>query len=538
MNLSIFNLPDPSGKLSKESYLIKNNNEEYNYIIQYCESNDIFDLPFKEKVYLCLNELKGVPVCNHPDCNKKVNFKNSSLGYLKYCSIKCISSDPDIKKIKEKKSMEKWGTKTPSESDIIKEKIISTNQLKYGGNSPMSSEEIQEKSKKTFIEKWGVDNVAKSEEIKKKRIESFKKNIDKYKESYKKTSIERYGVDHPWKNSIIHKKSVSSSKNTKSLSTCNIILNMIPDDYKMINFCGETGEATIICNSNHSFKSTRIFIYNRYRINSEICEICNPINNKKSGSEILLLKFINEIYDGNIDNNVRNIINPFEIDIYLPELKIGIEYNGLWWHSSEYREYDYHMIKQRKSNDSDIRLYTIWEDDWINRPDIVKSFLMNKLFKISNKIYARCCEIVEVSINDSDDFLDANHFNGVSSKSSIRISLQLNGEILSIITLKRNGSGWILDRFCNKNYARVVGSFSRMLNYFIKKYNPDFIITYSDNMMTYGDVYKKFGFENILDTNPTYSLLINKKRTHRLKDINSDSPKIWNAGMKKWIYTT
>jgi hypothetical protein len=197
-------------------------------------------------------------------------------------------------------------------------------------------------------------------------------HIDKYKESYKKTSIERYGVDHPWKNSSIHKKSIDSSKSTKSLSTYNIILNMIPDYYKMIDFCNETGEATIICNLNHSFKSTRIFIYNRYRINSEICTICNPINNKKSGSEILLLKFINEIYDGNIDNNVRNIINPFEIDIYLPELKIGIEYNGLFYHSeSRGKHKTYHLDKTKLAESKGVKLIHIFEDEWLYKQDIV-----------------------------------------------------------------------------------------------------------------------------------------------------------------------
>jgi hypothetical protein len=83
-----------------------------------------------------------------------VKFKNSTIGYLKYCSNKCISSDPDVIKQKEIKSLEKFGTKYPSQSKEIKEKSNLTNQIKYGGNSPMNSPTIQEKSKRTLQENW------------------------------------------------------------------------------------------------------------------------------------------------------------------------------------------------------------------------------------------------------------------------------------------------------------------------------------------------------------------------------------------------
>ena len=208
MDLDIFKSTDSSGRMSKESYLFKNHKDEYDYIIDYCQKELIFDIPFKEKVYLCLHNIKKVPTCQNPSCQKRVNFKNSTLGYLKYCSNKCISSDPNIKKIKEEKSLERFGTKAPAQSLIIKEKIIRTNREKWGGNSPMSSKDIKDKSKKTLLKNWGVDNPNKSEELVEKRIKSFKSNIEQYKESYKKTSIERYGVEHPWSDPKIHKKTI------------------------------------------------------------------------------------------------------------------------------------------------------------------------------------------------------------------------------------------------------------------------------------------------------------------------------------------
>jgi len=221
MNLEIFKQTDPSGRMSKEYYLFKNHKEEYDYITEYCGLNKIFNIPFKEKVYLCINNLKKVPMCKNSNCNNIVKYKNSTIGYLDYCSNKCISSDPDIIKLKEQNSLKKYGTKSPTQSKEVKDKAIKTNQERYGGNSAMSSKEIQNKSKQTLLKNWGVDNPNKSKELLEKRIESFK--LSKYKETYKKTSLERYGSEHPWMNSDIHKKTVESSKIIKDIITRKLV---------------------------------------------------------------------------------------------------------------------------------------------------------------------------------------------------------------------------------------------------------------------------------------------------------------------------
>jgi hypothetical protein len=80
----------------------------------------------------------------------------------------------------------------------------------------------------------------------------------------------------------------------------------------------------------------------------------------------------------------------------------------------------------------------------------------------------------------------------------------------------------------------VNGGFNRLLSYFIKKFNPEIIENYSDNMFSKGDIYEKYGFKLKSENKPSYKLLINKKRTHRLSNTQVDYPKIWNAGYKKW----
>jgi hypothetical protein len=186
MNFEIFKSPDPSGRLSKESFISNNYPEEYSYIIDFCSKNDLNDLPFKEKVYLSVNKINRLPVCKNPNCSSLVSFRNSTLGYREYCSTKCLSSDPDIKKIKQQKSIQKYGTNTPAQSQVIKNKIIKTNLEKWGANSPMCDDGVRKKSKETLIKNWGVDNPSKSEELIEKRIESFK--LSDFKQNFKKTS--------------------------------------------------------------------------------------------------------------------------------------------------------------------------------------------------------------------------------------------------------------------------------------------------------------------------------------------------------------
>lgn len=562
MDLNIFNLPDPSGKMSRESYLLKKYKEEYDYIIEYSTLNNLDDIPFKEKVYLCINDIKSVPICKNPNCDKSVKFKNTTLGYLNYCSNKCISSDPNIKSIKEEKSLEKWGTKSPAQSNIIKEKIIKTNKRKWGGNSPMSSTEIQRKSKKTLNENWGVDNPAKSKEILEKRVESFKRNIEQYKKSYKRTSLERYGTEHPWSNKKIHKKTIDFFyKSYKDR-----IIESIKDGSKFIDFkIGDKTNLLFNCDKcGRNFEILTHQFYWRSHNNRNLCTNCFPISDTSSMAEKEMLSFIKENYNDVVLENDKSIIKPYEIDIYLPQLNIGFEFNGVYWHSEKFKNKDYHLNKLNISKNKNVDLITIWEDEWNIKRNICESFILNKLGK-SNKIFARKCNIDVVSYIDSRKFLDDNHLQG-DCKSSIRIGLFVNNEMVSLMTFsklrlpiggKSKEGVWELTRFCNKRRYTVVGGASKLLKYFINNYKPIEIQTYSDSMISNGDLYEKLGFKYSHTSEPGYWYSINGIRYHRFnfrkdKLVKGGADKnkfeheimeemgylrVWSAGNKKWVLT-
>lgn len=565
MNLEIFNNPDPSGRYSKESFLLKNHKEEYTYIVEYCQLNNIDNIPFKEKVWICLNKLKEVPACKNPNCNNNVKFKNSSIGYLKYCSNKCISSDPSVKKIKEEKSLEKWGTKIPAQSEQIKKKIKQTNSEKWGGNSPMSSEKVRQKSKKTLLENWGVDNPSKSEEILKKRIESFKHS--NYKETFKKTSLQRYGVEHPWMNSDIHKKTIDFFYDSYRKRIEEKI-----DHNKFIFKDFKRGISTgLLFNCKGCLQDFEIMTWQFYfRINSGtcICTNCFPISENSSISEIEVFQFITDNYSGEVIQNARNIIKPYEIDIFLPELGIGFEFNGVWWHSEKFKGENHHQKKWECSEVNGIKLFSIWEDDWNTKREICKSFILNKINRTSKKVGARKCEVREVSYTESRIFLDSNHLQG-DCKSSIRLGLYHDSELISIMTFsklrlplqrlekyRKKDNYYELTRFCNKIDSVVIGGASKLIKFFIESYKPESIETYSDNLISDGKLYKNLGFIYSHTSNPGYWYAIDGIRHHRfnwrkekLIKMGFDKSKteeeimselgyyrIYNAGNKKWIY--
>jgi len=565
MNLEVFNIPDSSGRMSKESFILKNYKEEYDYIVDYCDDNNLLNISFKEKVYLTLNNLESIPVCKNINCKNSVNFKNSTIGYLDYCSRRCVSSDPNMIKTKEEKSLKKFGTKSPAQSKVVKDKSSKTNQEKYGHNSAMCLIETQNKSKNTLLKNYGVSNPSESKELLEKRIESFK--LSNYKETYRNTSLEKYGVEHPWMNKDVHKKTIDffyASYRSRIVSKIDIT------KFKFIGF--KKGISTsLVFNCFECSNEFDILTYQfYYRTNSgvNICTNCFPISENASISQIELYNFITNNYSGEVLLDCKNIINPHEIDIYLPELKIGFEFNGVWWHSEKFKNENYHLKKYELSNLNNVSLITIWEDDWVTNREICESFVLNKLRKTSNRIYARKCEIKEISYNDSKEFLDSNHLQG-DCKSSIRIGLFNNNELISLMTFSKlrlplqrheknrnKDKHYELTRFCNKINTSVVGGASKLMKYFITKYNPIQVETYSDNLISNGDLYETLGFEYSHTSKPGYWYVIDGIREHRFNwrkqklikmgyDVNKTEEeimselghyRIYNAGNKKWIY--
>ena len=421
MYLELFNkeIYKGVGNRLKEGFIKKNYNDFYNFIINNYKDGETF----LEKLYIFHNQIQKIK--NKCYCGKSAKFVNFKVGYLEYCSKKCSSNSPktrmkfnktcmdrygvinpskseDIKKIKEDIFMKKYGVKTILNHKIVKDIILE----KYGNENVFSSDIIKEKIRKTNLEKYGNSCTLLNDEVKNKT---------------KLTNLEKYGVDHFSKSEEF--KEIITKKNTnRYLDSIKLESNYeFIDKYNNLN-------RILHRDCNNVFEIQTQLLRKRTKELSEICTICNCNNYIKENE---LIDYIKEI--SNLES-LKYRDSKFEIDVYIPELKIGFEFNGLYWHSELFKDEDYHLNKTIYFNDMGIDIIHIWEDDWKFKQDIIKSIIKSKLNIYENKIYARKCLFREVSSKECKEFLNDNHIQGFCVSSN-RYGLYYNNELVSLITL-------------------------------------------------------------------------------------------------------
>lgn len=216
--------------------------------------------------------------------------------------------------------------------------------------------------------------------------------------------------------------------------------------------------------------------------------------------------FIQQHYPGPVTQNDRTALDGKEIDIYLPELKLGIEYHGLYFHTETLRGKKHHYDKWKLATEHNIRLIQIYSNEYEQNQPLIESKILY-LLGHSNKIHARKTKIVSVDTHDKNEFLTKHHLQGPDS-SKICYGLTYNGELVSIMTFGPSRFNkkykYELLRFCNKSGLSVVGGASKLLTHFRRNY-PGSIISYADKRYSNGGLYHSLGF--VLDghTQPSFS---------------------------------
>jgi hypothetical protein len=501
------------------------------------------------KLYTSYGYKAGVYLCR--SCKMKKN------NLEKYGVDNVFKLDSVKDKIKSS-NQEKYGVDNVSQSDIIKDKIRVSNLEKYGVEHHMKNNNVLQKQKDSNLKKYGVENISSLDSVKEKKISTCLKNndvefifldkvfienrrnnnLEKYgvesvlsskeiRDKIKNTNLKRYGVRNPSMNKDISNKIKSSVLRTKH--------KQILDRGDILSIDSDNRMFEAFCNScNNKFDISYFLYYKRRETNTEICTICNEIDKHQSGKEIKVFNFINDNYSGVIIQNHR-ILNK-ELDIYLPELNIAFEVNGLYWHSEIFKSKNYHKDKYDMCKSNNIQLIHLWEDNLDYNFEIIKSMILNKINMSIYKIWARKCIIKEVCDNNViKEFLNKNHIQGYAS-SSVKVGLYHNEELVSLMTFKKSKDKYDLNRFCNKLNTSVVGGASRLLKYFNRNYSNK-IFTFSDNSYSNGDLYKTLGFDIEYNLKPDYKYVQNNIRIHKFNFRNKDTSvlyRIYDAGKVKY----
>jgi len=438
-----------------------------------------------------------------------------------------ITIRKDKQHVQEKRkrtNFQKYGTEYAQQSAGVKEKIKQTNLQKYGIENPMQSSKIKDKVKQTCLDRYGVRTTL---------LET------KTRQKIKQTCLSRYGVESPLQSKEIYNKTRQShlkkhgtlyplrcdSTKEKFRQTC---LNKY--GYKCTtrkefskDALAKLEDVEWLIDQHHTQQKSHSQIANLLGVStscvSQTLERLDIVAKKFkfSKEEKEIYNYIQSIYNKEILQNIKNVIAPLELDLFLPEKNLAIEHNGLFWHSFQNKEtpkdINKHLQKTEMCEEKGIQLLHIFSNEWNYKQEIVKSIIAAKLNVHQERIFARKCLIQEVDSKRCQLFLDNNHIQG-SCSAKINVGLLYNDQLISLMTFAKPRFNkkyeWELIRFCNKLNTKVIGAAGKLLQNFIKTYKPASIISYADRRYSTGGLYDKLGFHLISKSRPNYFYLSKK----------------------------
>lgn len=172
---------------------------------------------------------------------------------------------------------------------------------RYGVPNSQQSPEIREKVKQTCLKRYGVENYTQTSE---------------YWSRVRSTNLERYGVPFHQQKEIQHFEAWN-------------------DKNKMIKVLNSFNEKPAIGDLVDYF-NLRDWSVVYDKIHDWGLEELVRWNPSRSHYEDEIIDFLHSLNITNLSLNNKDLLDGKEIDIYALEYKIGIEFNGDYWHSDIY----------------------------------------------------------------------------------------------------------------------------------------------------------------------------------------------------------
>lgn len=242
---------------------------------------------------------------------------------------------------------------------------------------------------------------------------------------------------------------------------------------------------------------------------------CTKCNHMKSAPEDAIAAYLSIFTT--VAQRDRTIIAPKEIDIYLPEHKLAVEFCGMYWHSHGDREDERknklrHAEKHRLCAEKGIRLITIYETEWQDNPQTVKRLLRNAIGKAKGRLMARKCELRKPTPQEARAFYEKYHPQGGAGHGE-HYGLYWNSKLVACMRFNfgnnDRGAGasnrvWTLGRYATR--LSVAGAASRLFKAFLVEHSYPEVKSFSDNRLFSGAMYQQLGFALEADVPPDYQV--------------------------------
>lgn len=377
----------------------------------------------------------------HPMQNQDVKEKIKKTN-LEHYGVENAMQNEEIKEKAKQTNLERYGVEWTMQSEDVREKARQTNLTRYGVEYVTQSPEVISKIRSNYQKNHGVDWVSKDESVKQKKIETARRNygvdchlqaeavkkqiaqtnLKKYgnvcslygKEVHEKVAVamkEKYGCDNPSQSLTIKEKMSRSNRikwrewNIKRLMENHVEVLASEEEYvsseKIRCKC-------LLCGREFETEGRN------YRDIS--CPDCN--SGKKgivwSRPEKEIAVFIRNAFHGlEVLENDRSVICPQELDIYVPDAGLAVEFDGIYWHSDVFKDEMYHLNKSLKCLNRGIRLIHIFEWEWDLCQDGIKNLLMGALHDGLGNELNENAEKYEINLASYEECLDFVSKNGI-----------------------------------------------------------------------------------------------------------------------------
>ena len=206
--------------------------------------------------------------------------------------------DPKCKEQRESTCVKRLGVKNPSQSKVIQEKKNQTCLKNHEVEHPLQSKKIFNEMRRKFKENRGVDHPMLLQESKDKIRKWWNDNyggigfqVKEIRDRARQVCLDTLGVENPSQSEIIkRRKEETCFRNHGVKNPCflaKIKVRSVPED--------------------------ELFQY----VKSCVCESCIVIPNDRTQM---------------VPNNRNNWKANHELDIWIPELHLAIEFQGTFWH--------------------------------------------------------------------------------------------------------------------------------------------------------------------------------------------------------------